>query len=117
MPVTPTQQQLAVALYEALLSDRDTVPSALHALLWDLIRARTDMVESTMASCPFQSWFAVHALKPDATFINSDDLAQLLAKVKYLAKNIGMVEAHRRQATHPNGIIGLVKPFVLVLQK
>jgi hypothetical protein len=108
MPVTPTQQQLAVTLFEALLSDRDTVLSALHELLWDLIRAHGEKSESTMRSCPFQSWFAVHALKTDGTFMSSDGFSQLLAKMKYLCKNVSMVEAHRRQDTHPNGIIGQV---------
>jgi len=49
---------------------------------------------------------AIHALKIDATFIDADAFAQYLAKIKYNIKNIGMVEAHRRQTSHPNGIIG-----------
>jgi len=79
------------------------VLSALHELLWDLIRARADKSKSTIQSCPFQSWFAVHALKIDTTFMSSDSFAQLLAKMKYLIKNTGMVEAHRCQDIHPNG--------------
>lgn len=106
IPLTQEQEALAVELFEALLSGRDSVSTEMHRFLWKLVCARPGEVESTIATCVFQRWMAVHALKPDLTFMTTDALAQLLAKLKYNIKNIGMVEAHGRQASHPNGIIG-----------
>jgi hypothetical protein len=92
-------------VFDALLSNRKDNQD-LHELLWDLVRVRASATESTIHNCPFLAWLALHAYKPDGTYIDSDAFAQLLAKLKYLVKNICMVEAHRRQAEHPQGIIG-----------
>jgi hypothetical protein len=106
IPLTQDQHALAVEVFEALLSGRESVFVEIHKFLWELVRAQPGEGESTIATCPFQRWMAVHALKIDATFIDADAFAQYLAKIKYNIKNIGMVEAHRRQTSHPNGIIG-----------
>jgi hypothetical protein len=106
IPLTRDEQALAVELFEALLSARESVSVEIHKFMWELVRAKPGEGESTIATCAFQRWMAVHALKPDGTFIDADALAQLLAKLKYNIKNIGMVEAHHRQTSHPNGIIG-----------
>ena len=102
----PRQQQLCEDLFEQLLSNRPTIGDALHDILWDIARVRDPNIESTISNCPVQSWLAVHAIKPDATFINADTFAQILAKLKYIIKNVGMVQASRQQLEHPDGIIG-----------
>jgi hypothetical protein len=78
----------------------------MRKFLWELIHAKTGGLESAIEPCPFQRWLAIHAMRPDGTFIDWDALAQLFAKLKYIVKNISMVERHSRQASHPNGIIG-----------
>jgi len=108
MPLTPVQHQFCIALFEALLGDGSAISDTLHRLLWELITARVGTVDSTIMTCLFQSWFAVHALKDDGTFIDADAFAPFLAKVKYLLKTISIIKAQRRQSTHPNGIIGYV---------
>jgi len=105
IPLTPAQEELSIKVFDALLSNRKDNRD-LHELLWDLVRVRASATESTIHNCPFLAWLALHAYKPDGTYIDSDAFAQLLAKLKYLVKNICMVEAHRRQAEHPQGIIG-----------
>jgi hypothetical protein len=106
IPLTPDQQRMSVHLFEELLGNTSTVGDALHELLWDIIQVRKSGSESTIYTCPVQAWLALHALKPDGTFISSDSLAQLLAKMKYFVKNISMIEVNRRQLDHPDGIIG-----------
>jgi hypothetical protein len=108
MPLTPAQNEAGIALYSALLEDRDDITTEIHSFLWELILPRSPEVESTMWTCPFQRWFAVHATKADGTFMSADPFGQLLAKMKYLIKSASMVEAYRRQSLHPQGIIGWV---------
>jgi hypothetical protein len=106
IPLSPLQEHLVTRLLESLLGSRESVSAHLHELWWELIRTQDADLESTIHNCPFLAWWAVHALKKDGTFISADPFAQLLAKVKYLIKSVSMVEASKRQSSHPRGIIG-----------
>jgi hypothetical protein len=106
MPTSPHQERLTTQLLESLLSSQESVSDELHELLWELVHAKDGDQQSSIYTAPILSWFAIHALRADGTFMSAESFAQLLAKVKYLIKSTGMIEAHRRQSNHPRGIIG-----------
>lgn len=77
---------------------------ALHNFLFILFSAQPE----SQKECPFRAFLALHALRADGLFMSPKTTTQTLAKAKYLANIIAIVQAASLSDANSDGMIGYI---------